>query len=79
MTSSTVLAALGVLTLVGRGYSPSPVRSRRAAPLPREGPTPSAPPRKIADLQADIEPTGSSRHRSRSTQSPELPMPCLGA
>jgi hypothetical protein len=31
MTSSTVLAALGVLTLVGRRYSPSPVRSRRRA------------------------------------------------
>jgi len=31
MTSSTVLAALGVLTLVGRGYSPWPVRSRRRA------------------------------------------------
>jgi hypothetical protein len=76
MTSSTVLAALG--------YSPSSAEATHhgqsgadAAPLPREAPTPSPPPRKIADLQADIEPTGISRHRSRSTQSPGLPMPCL--
>jgi hypothetical protein len=56
MTSSTVLAALGVLTLVGRRYSPSPVRSRRRAASSRGAVAIRTAERKIADLQADIEP-----------------------
>ena len=47
MTSSTVLAALG--------YSPSPVRSRRRAAFSRADAICTAE-RRIADLQADIEP-----------------------
>jgi hypothetical protein len=55
MTSSAVLAVLGVLPssaeATHHGQS-----GADAAPLPREAPMPSPPPRKIADLQADIEP-----------------------
>ena len=78
MTSSTVLAALGVLTLVGRRYSPSPVRSRRRAASSRgaDAIRTAEEDRRPAGHRAN-RPTGSSRHRSRSTQSPELPMPCL--